>query len=119
MPQSPCTLLAGSRGGTLAEKQYLLAKRTGLAVGVPTMVRYRMDTWEQVQGANGRSPNRQAVAEKEQGTLRITLALGVPPSQLAAGKALGVAAAIGCVLLPVGLLAAVGGVVCRAGGLQH
>ncbi len=47
-------------------------------------------------------------AEKEQGTLRLTLALGLPASRLAAGKALGVAAAIGCVLLPVGLLAAVG-----------
>jgi ABC-2 type transport system permease protein len=43
-------------------------------------------------------------AEKEQGTLGLTLALGVPPGQLAAGKALGVAAAAGCILLPVALL---------------
>jgi hypothetical protein len=55
----------GVYGGTLAEKQYPLAKRIGLAIGLPTMVRYRMDTWEQVQGANGRSPNRQAVADRK------------------------------------------------------
>ncbi len=47
-------------------------------------------------------------AEKEQGTLRLTLALGVSPGQFAAGKAIGVALALGCVLVPVFLLAALG-----------
>jgi len=49
-------------------------------------------------------------SEKEQGTLRLTLALGVPPRKLAAGKALGVAAAIGFVLMPAALLAALAAV---------
>jgi len=53
----------GVYGGKLAEKQYPLAKKLGLALGLKTLVRYRMDTWEQVQGATGRSPNRQAVAD--------------------------------------------------------
>lgn len=52
----------GVYGGGLAAKQYPLAKRIGLALGIPTLVRYRMDTKAQVEG-NGRSPNRQAVAD--------------------------------------------------------
>ena len=53
----------GVYGGTLAARQYPLAKRIGLALGFQTIVRYRMDTLAQVDGANGRSPNRQAVAD--------------------------------------------------------
>ncbi|HEU0122053.1 MAG TPA: ABC transporter permease subunit, partial [Bryobacteraceae bacterium] len=43
--------------------------------------------------------------ERENGTLQLTLALGVSSGKLAAGKALSVASAIGCVLLPSSLLA--------------
>jgi len=46
--------------------------------------------------------------EREQGTFRLLLSLGVKPSHLAAGKALGVAGALGLVLVPavvIGVLA--------------
>lgn len=43
--------------------------------------------------------------ERENGTLQLTLALGVSPRLLAAGKALSVASAIGCILIPSTLLA--------------
>lgn len=52
----------GVYGGQLAERQYPFAKQIGLALGLPTVVRYRMDTPQQIQGS-GRSPNRQAVAD--------------------------------------------------------
>jgi len=52
----------GVYGGALAAKQYPLSKQIGLALGLPTVLRYRMDTPEQIQGT-GRSSNRQAVAD--------------------------------------------------------
>lgn len=42
--------------------------------------------------------------EKEQGTLRLLLSLGVPLRQLALGKALGVAGGLGLILVPSALL---------------
>jgi ABC-2 type transport system permease protein len=42
--------------------------------------------------------------EREQGTLRQLLSLGVPPRRLAMGKAAGVAAALGLILLPATIL---------------
>lgn len=45
--------------------------------------------------------------ERENGTLQLTLALGVSPGMLALGKAISVASAVGCVLLPSALLAGV------------
>lgn len=44
--------------------------------------------------------------EREQGTLRQLLSLGVQPSALAAGKALGVAAALGTLVVPAAFLGA-------------
>lgn len=52
----------GVYGGALAVKQYPLSKQIGLALGLPTVLSYRMDTPEQIQGS-GRSSNRQAVAD--------------------------------------------------------
>ncbi len=43
-------------------------------------------------------------AEREQGTLRQLMSHGIQPGQLATGKALGVAAALGLVLVPAALL---------------
>jgi ABC-2 type transport system permease protein len=45
--------------------------------------------------------------ERADGTLRQLMAAGVPPSRLAAGKAVGVAAALGLVLLPASVIGAV------------
>ena len=42
--------------------------------------------------------------EREQGTLRQLISLGVQPSHLAAGKALGVAGALGLVLIPAAVI---------------
>jgi len=44
--------------------------------------------------------------EKEQGTLRQLLSLGVPRHKLIAGKAIGIAAALGCVIVPAAILGA-------------
>lgn len=52
----------GVYGGALAAKQYPLSKQIGLGLGLPTVLRYRIDTPEQIQGT-GRSSNRQAVAD--------------------------------------------------------
>ncbi len=52
---------AGIYGGKLAEAQYAKSREMGLAFGLPVLVEYKMDTWEQVN--SGRSCNRQAVAE--------------------------------------------------------
>lgn len=46
--------------------------------------------------------------EREQGTLRTLLGLGVPPRTLAAGKALGVVVGLGLVLVPALVMALVG-----------
>lgn len=43
-------------------------------------------------------------SEKEQGTLRQLLSLGVPQRKLVAGKVFGVAAALGCVIIPAVIL---------------
>ncbi len=53
--------------------------------------------------------------ERERGTLRQLLALGVPPGRLALGKALGVGAALGLLLVPAALLGA-GALVLAGGG---
>jgi len=45
-------------------------------------------------------------AERELGTLRQLLSLGVPPAKLAAGKALGIAACLGMLLVPAALIVA-------------
>lgn len=52
---------AGTYGGKLAEAQYAKSREMGLAFGLPVLVEYKMDSWEQVN--SGRSCNRQAVAE--------------------------------------------------------
>lgn len=52
----------GVYGGALATRQYPLAKKIGLGLGLPTVLHYRIDTPEQIQGT-GRSSNRQAVAD--------------------------------------------------------
>ncbi len=51
---------AGTYGGKLAEAQYEKSREMGMAFGLPVIVEYQMDTWEQVNA--GRSCNRQAVA---------------------------------------------------------
>jgi ABC-2 type transport system permease protein len=53
--------------------------------------------------------------ERERGTLRQLLALGVPPGRLALGKALGVGAALALLLVPAALLGA-GALVLAGGG---
>lgn len=52
----------GVYGGKMAEKQYETVRRIGLALGFQTMVKYTIDTPQQVNGI-GRSFNRQAVAD--------------------------------------------------------
>lgn len=51
---------AGIYGGKLAAAQAAKSREIGLAFGLPVVVEYTMDTWEQVN--TGRSCNRQAVA---------------------------------------------------------
>jgi predicted deacylase len=51
----------GIYGGTLAASQYPTARKMGLAFGFSNVVRYSMNTQEQVD--RGRSLNRQAVAD--------------------------------------------------------
>ncbi len=51
---------AGSYGGKLAEAQHAKSREMGMAFGLPVLLEYAMDTWEQVN--SGRSCNRQAVA---------------------------------------------------------
>jgi hypothetical protein len=51
----------GTYGGKLAEAQNAKSREMGLAFGLPLLVEYKMETWEQVN--TGRSCNRQAVAE--------------------------------------------------------
>jgi uncharacterized protein len=51
---------SGVYGGKLAETQFSKSREMGMAFGLPVIVEYAMDTWEQVN--SGRSCNRQAVA---------------------------------------------------------
>lgn len=50
----------GTYGGPLAATQFAASDRMARAFGLPRIVDYRMETWEQVN--SGRSCNRQAVA---------------------------------------------------------
>jgi uncharacterized protein len=52
---------AGIYGGKLASAQYASSRRIGLAFGLQNVIKYSMDTQEQVD--RGRSLNRQAVAD--------------------------------------------------------
>ena len=52
---------AGIYGGTLAAVQYARSREFGLAFGFPNVVKYAMNTQQQVD--SGRSLNRQAVAD--------------------------------------------------------
>lgn len=54
-------------------------------------------------------------AERERGTLRQIASLGVAPKVLVAGKALGIAAALGALLVPAALLGGVATTIWRAG----